>query len=471
MAHWYVVGASPERLNEIREAGHLVDAFDGPLDRDEQFSLFRRIANAAPDSLWLTWASLDPPDLDSLRRLRVAQPSLNIIIEIPADWTPPNADLAQLVGLGIYGIVPESTAFVTLPSQWTYADAAVWQGTVRTFDEPDPEPKEKIVEKVIEKEVVKRVATSTRPTVVAVAGAVPGVGTTTLAAAVAHYLAEQGWAVALAEYAERAALERLSRQLRGLSVFPHPAPRANQIAARRQYAYVVADMGVANWAAISETRPDLVLWVLPGVRHRMPGLAVPVGLGPEDPLMGVVAPGVDATAIADIWSKKHGIPAIVWSDHSIGPMLAVVLADPPTGWLKWFPRRRRAYVERHPPALPQTTREAIEAGDDARDPHYLSPYARQLISQRRTRPWSLRRAMVMLWNVLVVSVLISIAAWMSVLAVETHVVHPDAWTALGARIYTWDVHRLAALWPWLDQSLLKVGPNGPPLPTIHLPTQ
>ena len=129
MAHWYVVGASPERLNEIRGLNHLVDVIEGPVDQDGQSGLWRKLSLAAPDGLWIRWEALEPPEWAGLRRLRVAQPSLPIFVEIPSDWAPPNPDLAQLVGLGIYGIVSESASFVTATSRiFTYADAAHWQG-------------------------------------------------------------------------------------------------------------------------------------------------------------------------------------------------------------------------------------------------------------------------------------------------------------------------------------------------------
>lgn len=193
MAHWYVIGASAERQNEIRSADHLIDSFEGPLDRDEQSSLYRRIANAAPDGLWLTWSALEPPNIDALRRLRVAQPGLAMILEIPTDLTPPNPDLAQAVGLGLYAIVPESASFASVTSRtYTYADAAAWQGQVRPFDEPEPTPKEKIVERIVEREVIKetikKVATTSRPVLVSIWGQQPGSGATALAMSIAEYL-------------------------------------------------------------------------------------------------------------------------------------------------------------------------------------------------------------------------------------------------------------------------------------------
>jgi len=468
----FAVADESSRIQEAESLG-LTETLSGPLDPTEQRQAWQSLSRTPPTTVWVEWGNLTPPDLPSLRRFRVSAPQTRIIIEVPESLSPPNEAIAQVVGYGITDIVrgPSTPMAAVLARHGTYADVAAWQGKVHTFDEPEPAPppaKVVTVETIVEKEVIreKKVAVSTRPTVIAVAGAIPGVGATTLAAAITSYLAQQGWAVALTEYGERPGFPTLNPTAQGVTLFPHPAPKATEIAAKRQYAYVVADMGVANWAAISDTRPDLALWVLPGAKHRMPGIGLPVGLGPQDPLLGVVAPGPDATRIAELWSKKHGIPAIVYGTDSLGPMLAAVLADPPTGWLKWLPRRRRAHIERRPPAPPQTASEAIEAVDNAQDPRYLSPYARELITHRRMHPWSLRRVLVILWDLLVVAVLVSMAAWLSILAVQTHVLHPSSWTAIGARIYAWDLHRLSALWPSLGKTAPTVVPKSPP---VHPP--
>jgi len=272
MAHWYVIGASPDRLTEIRQADHLIDSFDGPLDHEAQTALYRRIAQAAPDSLWLTWSSLEPPNIDALRRLRVAQPSLNIIVEIPTDLTPPNADLAQLVGLGIYAMVPESAQFASVTHrQFTYADAAAWQGKVRNFDEPDPEPREKIVEKIVEREVVretiKKVATTSRPVLISVWGFAPGTGATTLSLAIAAFLSRIA-PTAVVDHAPQ------------MNAHGHPRPGQTGLHAWEQTQPAVRGL---TWVTASITTEGAV--ILPSPRevlksHEFAYIVVDAGLDP-----------------------------------------------------------------------------------------------------------------------------------------------------------------------------------------------
>jgi hypothetical protein len=167
----------------------------------------RRLARAQPiprpsgvDGL----AGLTSLDLASLRGFRVSAPTTRILVELPDDFEPPDDGLAQVVGMGITDIVRAGTPLPdALDRTPTYADVAMWQGSVRTFDEPDPMV-EKIVKEVVtverEKIVERKIGTSTRPTVIAVAGMLAGVGVTSVAVALTRYLTGEGWAVALSEH-------------------------------------------------------------------------------------------------------------------------------------------------------------------------------------------------------------------------------------------------------------------------------
>jgi hypothetical protein len=440
MAHWYVVGASPDRLAEIREADHLIDSFDGPLDHDDQTALYRRIANAAPDGLWIAWSSLEPPEIDGLRRLRVAQPSLNIIIEIPADLTPPNPDLAQVVGMGICAIVPESSSFATVTARsYTYADVAAWQGPVRTFDEPDPEPKERIIEKQVfvdrEKIVEKKIATSSRPTVIAVSGALPGAGTTTITAALAAYLGAKGFAVAAGDYAQRPALSE--HEMPGVTVFASPAPSATDLAARREYAYIVGDYGCADWATVQSARPDLVLWILPGDSRRLKhAQSLPEGLDPDGRLIALVGPGQDPQKALRAWDG--GFPAIAWESESerIETILASVLPDVNPRIPRLFPRKRVVVRPEPPPVDPDLARMMAGSGSVAIPPWAtLAPPP----TRHRRHPWRWSTGLRWTWNAIVVAAVATLGLWL---------------LAIGTRAGFWHVgprgflHGALGLWAW-----------------------
>ena len=263
MAHWYVVGAHPERLAEIRQAGHLVDAFGGPLDATAQTDLWKRLTHAAPDGLWITWAALQPPNLEALRRLRVAQPTLHMVIELPADLTPPNPDLAQVVGLGIYALVPESSDFtIAARREYTFTDAAPWQGPVRTFDDP-----ERVTDPSQDRVIARRtvlVASPAKPVVIVVVGTHPGVGVSSVAVHLANTLADAGHATVLTE----------AQDTETYGLWPGPihadrapsAPPVDDLVAFRRWSYIVLDAGAYRWEAVSQA--DLVVVVGPGALHQ-----------------------------------------------------------------------------------------------------------------------------------------------------------------------------------------------------------
>ena len=263
MAHWYVVGAHPERLAEIRQAGHLVDAFDGPLDSTAQTELWKRLTHATPDGLWIAWRSLEPPNLDALRRLRVAQPALRILIELPTDLTPPNPDLAQVVGLGIYALVPESSDFtIAARREYTFTDAAPWQGSVRTFEDPEAATDIPRDHGVLRRTVL--VASPAKPVVMVVVGTHPGVGVSSVAVHLANTLADAGHATVLAE-----GQTTETYALWPGTIHADRTPTATPVAglvAQRRWSYIVLDGGAYRWEAVPQA--DLVVVVGPGALHQ-----------------------------------------------------------------------------------------------------------------------------------------------------------------------------------------------------------
>ena len=183
------------RLHEADAIG-LAETLPGPLAPDAQRQAWQALSRTPPAVVWVFWSSLTPPDLASLRRFRVSAPQTRIVIEVPESLVPPDTDLAQVLPLGIMDIVrsPSRSLADVLAHAGTYADVALWQGKVRSFDEPDPEPKEKIVtiekivERVIERETIKKIATTARPVLISVWSQQPGSGGTTLSMAIAAYL-------------------------------------------------------------------------------------------------------------------------------------------------------------------------------------------------------------------------------------------------------------------------------------------
>lgn len=161
------------------------------------------------------------------------------------------------------------------------AAALRWRDPSLAPDAPQAQPvRERIVE--------RRVAVSQRPVVVAIAGVCPGVGTTTLACAIAGYLARGGHTVALAEANPAPSLRIITQTtigeawLPGLTVYPQVTVGAvREIEQARSAAYIVADLGAAPRGVLTEIDADLRLVVLPREVHRWPRTATWLQQGAE----------------------------------------------------------------------------------------------------------------------------------------------------------------------------------------------
>ena len=429
MAHWYVVGANPDRLEEIRQAGHLVDVFDGPVSAEDQTALWRQLSAASPDGLWITWSSLEPPEMTGLRRLRVAQPGLQIVVEVSSELTPPNPDLAQLVGLGIYAIVPETADFADATTRhYTYADAAPWQGGPVSWDQAT-EPAVKTV-KAIEwrtVEVEKKIAVSARPVLIAVVGAAPGTGTTTTAVSAASLLASMGHEVALVESASAPpALARWDSELsKGITPFASPAPDPVELIRRRQWPYIIVDAGaIPAWSDIAPWQADLTILVGPGDSCRF-GRWEPLAAAVPDGAIvaGAVVGGKDGGKVVEALGREAGLTAFVVpesdhkrSDRALRELLAPVLAD-----IK--PRRRWWTQPARPTPAPDRTEPEPKVESEWKympSPAYVPAYAppapvpvqvsvaRPPVSPVR-RLWRLFRDVLGLW------IIASLVAWFIVL--------------------------------------------------------
>ncbi len=130
--------------------------------------------------------------------------------------------------------------------------------------------------RVIEREVKRRVPIGTHPVLVSVCGVGPGVGTTTVACALASYTARQGHQTALVEIGSRGinAVADPGRWGARLQLFPDQAD-VHAVVRLREYPYIVVDAGQAlaadgGVAALPDlgVPADVTVLVLPGARWR-----------------------------------------------------------------------------------------------------------------------------------------------------------------------------------------------------------
>lgn len=185
------------RIQEAEQTGWMVSTIAGPLDDSAQAAAWRSLSRSPGQAIWVHWAGLRSPDLASLRRFRVACSGTRIIVEVPGDLTPPDDTLAQVVGLGVWDIVrsPRISLAEVLAHPASFAAAALWQGGVHTFDEPEF-MKETVVKEIVtvnrETIVEKRVPMTNRSVLIAIWGAAPGTGASTLSISIGRLLTQYG---------------------------------------------------------------------------------------------------------------------------------------------------------------------------------------------------------------------------------------------------------------------------------------
>lgn len=341
MTMGFVLAPDSPRLSEIREAHDSAAFVHVARDAAEVTRVVAEASRVPLESLYIDVAIL--ADTGDLRRYRVARPRTRILLGLAADTVPPHPVIAQAVALGIYDLVPADMSIAdALQRRPTFADVAGWTGETELPGERRP------LEKTIA--VERRVAISTRPVLIAVFGTAGGVGTTTAAVGVAAYLAHRGHTVALAEYG-LPSLAQYVDGVRGVSMFaadPEPLaertiPDPAELVKRRQWAYVVADLGAEKWPRVKAADPDLAVVVLPGSWTREPRWrSLPIAVARTDPLVALVGPGADGPRVAEEWTAATGRPGTVWApgkknrDDGLGALLASVLPDAPQFR---FPRR------------------------------------------------------------------------------------------------------------------------------------
>ncbi|MGE5590187.1 MAG: hypothetical protein ACM3ZA_06165 [Bacillota bacterium] len=228
-------------------------------------------------------------------RYRLARPQTRLIV-LAAGRQPGDPEVAGVVQAGCYDIV---TDLAQLPAVLDRPPAGLEQAAL--WLDPSLAPGKTATEtvKIRERIVERRVATSARPVLVAVAGVADGVGTTTLAAAIAAYLARAGYKALLVEANGRhdlapaagMAMDTAGVQpwLPGLELLPAAGAEAGREATRlRTHEYVVADCGTVQRSGLSALDGDLTLIVLPAspsrwsrvldwLRSTGPSTALPAG--------------------------------------------------------------------------------------------------------------------------------------------------------------------------------------------------
>lgn len=84
------------------------------------------------DVLWVDLPVLRE-EMRALRQIRTARPTTRIIIAHDPHLSPPHPLMAQLVGLGIYDLVPDTKSLLdVLTQRATFADAARWHAELPT---------------------------------------------------------------------------------------------------------------------------------------------------------------------------------------------------------------------------------------------------------------------------------------------------------------------------------------------------
>lgn len=207
----YALVVSPERTDQVRQAiqGDIVYESDETLDSESTRIVFEAVARVSARVLIVDMA-VGPGRalIAGIRHYRIARPQTRIILLAPGR-EPGDQTVAQLVGLGVYDIIPGAndadwTELVRTTLQKpaaTFAQAARWH--VAHSLNGDFTVRERVS--------IERVPLGTLT--IAVAGVAPGVGCTHTALLISNYLSQLGRRVGLTEIAPRPALASLSHFL------------------------------------------------------------------------------------------------------------------------------------------------------------------------------------------------------------------------------------------------------------------
>ncbi len=218
-----VLGDAEQRLAESGQgAGALAEA-----------------ARVPADTLVLD-AATGPGLGSAVLRYRLARPQTRIVL-LALGRSPGDPEVAGVVQAGVYDVVTDAadlTAVLAGP-RGDLAAAARWLDPALVADGAS-------VAQAQDRVIERRVAVGTHPVTILVAGIMGGVGTTTVACAIAGYTARLGHDTALVGIGEYGVLglTEPGRWVPHLDTFPCAAGVSDVVRARR-YPYVVVDAGVA----------------------------------------------------------------------------------------------------------------------------------------------------------------------------------------------------------------------------------
>jgi len=199
----------------------------------------------------------------SVLRFRLARSDTRVIL-LACNKKPGDAEVARIVQAGVYDVVTEPAKLEEVLNR----EPAGLEAAAKWLDPqlaPEHEKEKKVVEKVVE----KKVAVSNRPVYIAVCGTAPGVGTTSVACAVAAFLAGLKYDTILVEAGEPS----LSIIMNDIDIEEGPRPwlprldvvrseNPKEYVRARKWQYIVVDLGVKKPEEVSGDY-DLILAVLP----------------------------------------------------------------------------------------------------------------------------------------------------------------------------------------------------------------
>lgn len=220
----------------------------------------------------------------SVKKLTNQNQDVRIII-IASNRFSGNENIATLISMGVYDIVGQKDYENTniLPSliehiqkPASYAQAVKWDGTLRDRSKAeDPVNFNRTSEK--HKNAVSDKIVGT--VVIAVTGAMQRIGTTHTAIAIAKFLYDNNFGVAVYEFHNSDAFQSIQKSyeeievkedmfsLAGIDFYPFNAYRSIADLLHGDYTYVILDMGVYSQCKISEFRRAHEQIILSGVKE------------------------------------------------------------------------------------------------------------------------------------------------------------------------------------------------------------
>ncbi|MBS3976622.1 MAG: response regulator transcription factor [Syntrophomonadaceae bacterium] len=272
-------------------------------------------AGRVPASVLILDVGTGPGLGAAVLRYRLARPQARIIL-LATGRQPGDPEVAQIVQAGVYDIVtdPESLAAAMDRQPAGLESAALWL-------DPSLAPGGNGGKTVVERVVERKVPMTQRPTLIAAAGMAPGVGTTTMAQVITHYLAWRGHTTTLVDMsapwpAEQYTLpwrppeipEEPTREVANLWVCRQSDPMA--VVRRRQTAYVVADAGHVSAEVAAGLGADLLIIVLPNSPSRVSRLFEYAYcrdrhhiILPDAARYAILGTGESAQTMADAWQE------------------------------------------------------------------------------------------------------------------------------------------------------------------------